>query len=611
MDISPDKQNIDTLFSNTTYYIDFYQREYKWNEQPVKRLLEDVFFKFNLEYNSDLEASEEIINEKYSWYYLNTYVTNLTGGKVYVVDGQQRLTTITLTLIKLYHSTKEYKSDLDEWIKGKIVGVQGRRKQFWMNHEAHKKAMQGLIDGEELAKIDTSSGITAVNMVKNYKTISDWVDKEITDIHKLETFIFFFLHRLVMINLAVSQTDVPMVFEVINDRGVKLKPYEILKGKLLGQIDKKELENLKLNEIWESQVRMINEWNDDEMDDFFRFYLKAKFADTRKEGTKFDGDYHRELFTETSDKYLKLKHNPKSVKYFLQNDFKYFTNLYNSILESYGDYSEEQPNIFYNSLNDMDTQITLMLSGCNLEDGQEKEKLRVISGELDRYYTLLQLQKAYDSNDFNTSIYQISNEIRGNDISSYREIFNKYLMKELTSKKGVEVTEPFQYTYFKNIGYYDLKTRFLKYFFARIEKFVTDGAKSSTESIYNMVVKRGHKNGYHVEHILAYNDENYALFENDEEKFERQRNRLGGLLLLKGRDNISSNNEVYEKKLKSYANTLIWNTTLREDTYKSKLDLRDFINGHKLNLKPISVFGMDAVEERHRLLFDIVNIIWQ
>ena len=33
-----------------------------------------------------------------------------------------------------------------------------------------------------------------------------------------------------------------MVFEVINDRGIRLRPYEILKGKLLGQIDKTELD---------------------------------------------------------------------------------------------------------------------------------------------------------------------------------------------------------------------------------------------------------------------------------------------------------------------------------------------------------------------------------
>ena len=36
MDVQPEKQNIDELFSNTTYYIDFYQRQYKWMDEPVK-----------------------------------------------------------------------------------------------------------------------------------------------------------------------------------------------------------------------------------------------------------------------------------------------------------------------------------------------------------------------------------------------------------------------------------------------------------------------------------------------------------------------------------------------------------------------------------------------
>ena len=49
-----------------------------------------------------------------------------------------------------------------------------------------------------------------------------------------------------------------------------------------------------------------------------------------------------------------------------------------------------------------------------------------------------------------------------------------------------------------------------------------------------------------------------------------ERNRLGGILLLKGKDNISSNNEPYSEKLKSYANTLYWNETLRADSYKSE-----------------------------------------
>ena len=126
MDIAPDKQNIDRVFSNTTYYIDFYQRQYKWNDAPVKRLLEDVFYKFNEEYtkykDSDIPLNQLV--SKYSWYYLNTYVTNIIDGKLYVVDGQQRLTTITLMLIKLFHLSEKHKSKLSGWLKNKIIGQQ-------------------------------------------------------------------------------------------------------------------------------------------------------------------------------------------------------------------------------------------------------------------------------------------------------------------------------------------------------------------------------------------------------------------------------------------------------------------------------------------------------
>ena len=132
MDVTPDKQNIDKVFSNTTYYIDFYQRQYKWSEEPVKRLLDDIFYKFNGEYFKfkDSDIPLEKVIDKYAWYYLNTYVTNHVEGKLYLVDGQQRLTTLTLILIKLTQLTKHFKSDLSDWINAKIAGTSGFKKEF-------------------------------------------------------------------------------------------------------------------------------------------------------------------------------------------------------------------------------------------------------------------------------------------------------------------------------------------------------------------------------------------------------------------------------------------------------------------------------------------------
>ena len=47
MEIQPNKQNLNETFSNKVYFIDFYQRDYKWTEEPVKRLLDDIFYQFD------------------------------------------------------------------------------------------------------------------------------------------------------------------------------------------------------------------------------------------------------------------------------------------------------------------------------------------------------------------------------------------------------------------------------------------------------------------------------------------------------------------------------------------------------------------------------------
>lgn len=612
MDISPDTQNIDRVFSNTTYFIDFYQRQYKWNEFPVKRLLEDVFYKFDEEYSKykDSDIPLDQLISKYSWYYLNTYVTNLIDGKLFVVDGQQRLTTITLILIKLKQMTSKFNTDLEDWIKSKIIGRSGYNKEFWMNHENHKRTLQAIFDGKDTNKIDVTTGITAQNMVSNYVVISKWLDQELDSNHKTESFVFFFLNRIVLINLNVERTEVPMVFEVINDRGVRLKPYEILKGKLLGQIKKEELDNLKLNELWDEQVLKINTFKDDEIDQFFTYFLKAKLTDTRGIATKFDKDYHRVLFDDEFNSVLDLKHNPKKVKTFLQNDFKYFTNLYAKIYEYYKDFSDKFPYVYYNSMTEMDTQFMLILSCCVLNDSEEDEKINKISHHVDRMFCLLQLQRSYNSNSFATEIYKLSAEIRNKKVEEIDQIFEKYLLNLLGEARSVQVDQVFSYGFFKETGI-ELEKRFKRYLFARIEKFIADNTKMQMrQSIYDLVQNTGSKKGFHIEHILSENSENKALFKNDLEYFERERNRLGGLLLLKGKDNISSYNEPYKKKLKSYANTLYWNETLREDTYKKKLDFKEMINKFNLNFRPMDTFGPEELEERHKLLFEMVKIIW-
>ena len=612
MDIAPDKQNIDGVFSNTTYYIDFYQRDYRWTDEPVRRLLDDLFYKFTDKYerSKHLEPSQATIAVHYPWYYLNTYVTNIIEGRVYVVDGQQRLTTLSLILIKLRHMAQAMNSRLDGWIDRKIAGQAGFDKVFWMNHVRHTPTQQALFRGELLEEVPTGTGITAQNMVRNYQTISDRLDTALEDQHQLETFVFYFLKRVVLINLAVEQTDVPMVFEVINDRGVRLRSYEILKGKLLGQIDKLELDQGAYNELWDHQTSAINDYREDEFDQFFRFFLKAKFAATRREGQRFDGDYHRTMFSNDVSGKLRLDHNPAAVKKFLKGEFTYYGHLYGKLLGAYETRDSQFPDVYYNYLLNLDAPLLLGLSVCYLNDPQEEEKIKTVSREIDRYFSLLQLQNAYDSNDFANSLYTISESIRDAAPETYRSIFDSELSQAIGQRRNTPNVDPLSYTAFKQTGV-NLNMRFKRYFFARIDEFLAKNMNlSPRHPIADLVTKTGPMTGFHVEHILANNDENLALFDNNEEQFEQERNRLGGILLLKGRDNISSGNEPFQEKLRSYANTLYWNETLRQDTYKSKLDMESLRGRFNLDLQPLDHFGPKELESRHRLLFEMVMIIW-
>lgn len=611
MDISPDKQNIDSVFSNTQYHIDFYQREYRWNQVPVLRLLDDIFYKFNETYfiHKDLPPDAHVIDSKYPWYYLNTYVTNKVDGKVFIVDGQQRLTTLSLILNNLLHLAKQYNSIAEKWIDSKILGQDGFQSKFWLTHDAHA-VTQKAIYNNKLEEADTSTGITAVNLIANYKTISDYLVSNLDTQHKFETFVYYFLKRLVIINLTVEQTDVPMVFEVINDRGVSLKPYEILKGKILGQIDKSVLQNNKYHQLWEERITAINYFDENEADRFFRFYLKARFADSKTEAQAYDGDYHRIMFSSDFSKNIDIAHNQSNAISFLENDFKYYTQLYINARSNY-DINNDDSAFTYNRVNDLDGAMILILSACQLNDKEEAVKLDILPRELDRLFSLLQLQNAYDSNAFQAITYKISKQIRDDNVSNIRAVFDEALLSELSRVTSTSITNTFQYKLFKGTGI-NLNMRFKRYFFARVEKFLSDNLNLGMKhSVSDLSSKTSAKLGFHVEHILSYNDENIALFNHDEDRFHQERNRLGGILLLKGKDNISSNNEVYTQKLRSYANTLYWNETLREDSYKSKLDMQYFNQKYQLNLNPINIFDNDALEQRQKILFDISSLIWQ
>ena len=142
MSIIPKQQTIEELFSvNKSYYIDFYQRDYQWRKKHVEKLLEDLFYRFDLEYKPNIDSTDEVISN-YDWYYLNSYVTNEYNGNTYIVDGQQRLTTITLILIKLRHLAVKFEMEnMPGFIEKHITGKTKHGFRFWMGDGDRERSL--------------------------------------------------------------------------------------------------------------------------------------------------------------------------------------------------------------------------------------------------------------------------------------------------------------------------------------------------------------------------------------------------------------------------------------------------------------------------------------
>src|ERR1041384_7385441 len=93
-------RTIRELLAGRKYSIDYYQREYKWQKKQVAELLDDLADKF---LDSHQEGNERPAVADDGHYFLGSIIVSDKDGQKFVIDGQQRLTTLTLLLIFLHH----------------------------------------------------------------------------------------------------------------------------------------------------------------------------------------------------------------------------------------------------------------------------------------------------------------------------------------------------------------------------------------------------------------------------------------------------------------------------------------------------------------------------
>ena len=121
------------------YAIDYYQREYKWQSKQIAELLDDLSARFLESYDSSHDRSAVA---GYGNYFLGSIIISEKEGRKYIVDGQQRLTSLTLLLIHLHRllDDPEQKGQIADLIFSQKYGL----KSFNLDVDERTAVMEAL-----------------------------------------------------------------------------------------------------------------------------------------------------------------------------------------------------------------------------------------------------------------------------------------------------------------------------------------------------------------------------------------------------------------------------------------------------------------------------------
>jgi hypothetical protein len=260
MQITPASLSITQLLgsANEQYVIPAYQRRYSWHEKQLWELLDDI---------SLLEGSDT---------HLLGSIVCLTGhhkagmNKLELVDGQQRLTSISILLHCILEKLKEEgqvseAQDIERLLQAKALG----------GNPVRKIALDSLDAAEFEEQVSGRQPEHPVNpnLTFAFKTFREWVNGK--ELSQITTFLYRLQNQAMVIRLDVSDAkDAFKLFETINNRGLRLSPTDIIKNFVLGNAARFGPKALELaRSRWAELIRNLDGTS---FEAFFRHFMTAQ-----------------------------------------------------------------------------------------------------------------------------------------------------------------------------------------------------------------------------------------------------------------------------------------------------------------------------------------------
>ena len=586
--IDSNARTISQLLANTKYQVDYYQREYSWQTEHVTELLDDlsrIFLESYTEGNTLADVPH------YNHYFLGSIIISHAEGQRYIVDGQQRLTTLTLLLINLYQSLEDgyLKNQVDQCIYSLSGGTEG----FNLDVPEWDHIMEALYRDTDTPFDESEQSESIENIVLRYNDIADYFEIQESAI---PCFVYWLLENVDLVVIeAFDPKDAYAIFETVNDRGLPLTPTNMLRGYLLSNIDDTDRRN-RASETWRKQIQKLQNIDKEESTDAIKAWLRSQHADSIQDFEQIGSAFHR--WVGERDKALGLR-STDGFATFIERDFAFYSDWYHRLRLASRSLTPRLECVYYNAQNNFTLQYPVLLAPLCVEDTKEVilTKIRTTAMYLDilihrRIWNFQEIAQRSMAE----PMFSVMHAIRGASISELSDTLYKWLKSE---------TPPFASNNLFQL--HGGNRRKIFRILARMTDYV--GVESGESSRYSDYMRRG-KNRYEIEHIWANHLEYHTDEFSHESEFQAYRNRIGGLLLLPKSDNASSGDDPYEKKLGVYSGQSLLAKSLLEQTYRNNPGFRKFRESSGLEFKPHPEFKKADLDARQELYLRLAEQIW-
>ena len=590
------------VLNEQKYSVDYFQREYSWQKIHIQQLVTDLTSAFLNEYTQG-DARKDVQN--YNSYYLGPFVVSASeDGSLSIIDGQQRLTSLTLFLIFLNHFQKDLNENLT--ISSMIFSEKFGEKTFNIQVDERLACFNALFEDGKFTGTDSDE--SSLNMAARYEDITEVFPNEITTC--FANFIDWLKEKVILVQItAYSDENAYTIFETMNDRGLNLTPSEMLKGFVLSRFDSSAKRN-KANELWKDAMVMLKAYEKDEDQRFFQSWLRARYADSirpGKAGSKNE-DFEKigtRFHSWVRDNLAKVgldAEQGETFENFVQKDFSFYLKAYLRILEAEKNLTPGLEHVFYIRHWGIAPTLSfpLMLASLNTDDSDETVARKIDT--LAAYIETFVVRRSVNFRNFSASsirytMYSLVKEIRGKDLASLQAVLTQKLQDMKESFDGLD-----------KFRMHGQNKRFVKFLLARMTAWCEQQAGMSSNFVTYYAPSSGKP--FEVEHIWADKFLRHKDQFEQENEFQNYRNRLGGLVLLPRGTNQSYGDLPYEDKQTHYIKENLLVKSLCSLAYENNPNFLGLNKRMNQVFQPHAVFKKQHVDARQQLYRAMCEQIW-